>query len=106
MPQINSRSAGRVVRRALGTSLLLASSLGALACAGSQVQSVPPPDLPVSASSETAPVIPVIIRNRGTFDVTVKYPSGHAGIGSLIVFESSAKDGSQINVVEIPIRLR
>jgi hypothetical protein len=43
---------------------------------------------------------------RGTFDVTVQYPSGHAGRGSLIVFESSAKDGSPINVVEIPIVLK
>jgi spore germination protein GerM len=43
---------------------------------------------------------------RGTFDVTVQYPSGHAGNGALIVFESSAKDGSPINVVEIPIVLK
>ncbi len=43
---------------------------------------------------------------RGTFDVTVKYPSGHAGRGSLIVFEPSAKDGSPINVVEIPLVLK
>jgi len=43
---------------------------------------------------------------RGIFDVTVKYPSGHAGQGSLIVFENSAKDGSPINVVEIPIVLK
>jgi germination protein M len=43
---------------------------------------------------------------RGTFDVTVKYPSGHAGRGSLIVFENSAKDGSPINVVEIPLVLK
>ena len=42
---------------------------------------------------------------RGTFDVTVKYPSGHARDGSLIVFENSAKDGSPINVVEIPLVL-
>lgn len=42
----------------------------------------------------------------GTFDVTVNYPSGHAGEGSLIVFENSAKDGSPTNVVEIPIVLK
>jgi germination protein M len=43
---------------------------------------------------------------RGTFDVTVSYPAGHAGQGSLIVFEKSAKDGSNVNVVEIPIILK
>jgi germination protein M len=42
---------------------------------------------------------------RGIFDVTVKYPSGHAGRGSLIVFENSAKDGTPTNVVEIPLVL-
>jgi hypothetical protein len=42
---------------------------------------------------------------RGTFDVTLAYPSGHAGKGSLIVFENSAKDGSPTNVVEIPVVL-
>jgi hypothetical protein len=42
---------------------------------------------------------------RGTFDVTLTYPSGHAGNGSLVVFENSAKDGSPTNVVEIPIAL-
>jgi germination protein M len=43
---------------------------------------------------------------RGTFDVTIKYPGGHTGQGSLIVFENSAKDGSPINVVEMPIVLK
>jgi hypothetical protein len=43
---------------------------------------------------------------RGAFDVTVTYPSGHAGKGSLIVFENAAKDGSPTNVVEIPVTLR
>ena len=43
---------------------------------------------------------------RGTFDVTIKYPAGHAGQGSLIVFENSAKDGSPINVIEMPIVLK
>lgn len=42
---------------------------------------------------------------RGTFDVTVDYPAGHAGHGTLIVFENSAKDGSPIHVVEIPLML-
>ena len=43
---------------------------------------------------------------RGTFDVTVTYPSGRAGNGSLIAFERSAKDGSPTNVVEIPLVLK
>lgn len=43
---------------------------------------------------------------RGTFDVTIKYPAGHAGQGSLIVFENSAKDGSPVNVVETPVVLK
>ena len=42
---------------------------------------------------------------RGTFDVTIPYPAGHAGRGELVVYESSAKDGSRIHVVEIPVRL-
>jgi len=28
------------------------------------------------------------------------------GVGSLIVFEPSAKDGSRTNLVEIPLRLK
>ena len=42
---------------------------------------------------------------RGTFDVTVPYPAGHGGPGKLVVFESSAKDGSRIHVIELPVRL-
>ena len=42
---------------------------------------------------------------RGTFDFTVPYTTDRSGIGSLIVFERSAKDGSRIHLVEIPIRL-
>ena len=42
---------------------------------------------------------------RGTFDVTIPYPGGHGGRGKLVVFESSAKDGSRINVVPIPVTL-
>jgi germination protein M len=42
---------------------------------------------------------------RGTFDVTIPYPAGHAGSGKLVVYESSAKDGSRIHVIEIPVRL-
>jgi spore germination protein GerM len=42
---------------------------------------------------------------RGTFDVTVPFTVGQAGLGALIVFSESPKDGSQINVVEIPLHL-
>ena len=43
---------------------------------------------------------------RGTFDFTTKeYEIPFDGIGSLIVFERSAKDGSRINLVEIPVRM-
>ena len=40
---------------------------------------------------------------RGTFEFTV--PFEFDGVGELIVFESSAKDGSRINLVEIPLRM-
>lgn len=42
---------------------------------------------------------------RGTFDVTIPYNLASAGDGSLIVYEESPKDGTQINKVEIPLRL-
>ncbi len=42
---------------------------------------------------------------RGTFDVTIPFEVDRAGLGALIVFENSAKDGSPINVVEIPLQL-
>ena len=43
---------------------------------------------------------------RGTFDFTTKpYTVPFGGVGSLIVFEHSAKDGSRINLVEIPVRM-
>jgi len=43
---------------------------------------------------------------RGTFDFTTKpYTVPFDGVGSLIVFERSAKDGSRINLVEIPLRM-
>jgi len=40
---------------------------------------------------------------RGTFEFTV--PFEFTGDGTLTVLESSAKDGSRINVTEIPLRL-
>lgn len=44
---------------------------------------------------------------RGTFDLTTEpFTVPFDGIGSLIVFERSAKDGSRINLVEIPLRMR
>ncbi|MBM2822441.1 MAG: hypothetical protein HW413_1187 [Thermoleophilia bacterium] len=43
---------------------------------------------------------------RGTFDFTTDaYSVPFDGIGALIVFERSAKDGSRINLVEIPLRM-
>jgi hypothetical protein len=43
---------------------------------------------------------------RGTFDFTTKpYTVPFDGVGSLIVFEHSAKDGSRINLIEIPVRM-
>lgn len=40
---------------------------------------------------------------RGTFDVTVEFDLQRPGVGAVIVFELSAQDGSQINVVEVPV---
>lgn len=42
---------------------------------------------------------------RGTFDVPVIYPDAAAKAGTIVVYESSAKDGSEINVVEIPVNV-
>jgi len=43
---------------------------------------------------------------RGTFDFTTEaFTVPFDGIGSLIVFELSAEDGSRINLVEIPLRM-
>jgi len=42
---------------------------------------------------------------RGTFDFTVPFTIEHAQSGKLVVFESSAENGSRIHVVEIPLRL-
>jgi germination protein M len=44
---------------------------------------------------------------RGTFEfVTDDYEVPFDGVGALIVFEHSAKDGSRINLVEIPLRMK
>ena len=43
---------------------------------------------------------------RGTFDFTTgDFTVPFSGFGALIVFERSAKDGSRINLVEIPLRM-
>lgn len=43
---------------------------------------------------------------RGTFEFTVPFEVKFDGVGALIVFEPSAKDGSRTNLVEIPIRMK
>ncbi len=42
---------------------------------------------------------------RGTFEFTAPFTANFDGVGSLIVFESSAEDGSRIHLVEIPLRM-
>ncbi len=42
---------------------------------------------------------------RGTWSVEVPFETKREGLGAVIAFEESAKDGSRINVVEIPIRM-
>ena len=42
---------------------------------------------------------------RGTFTTTLAYDVGHTQRGTVEVFEASAKDGSPINVVRIPVTL-
>ena len=42
---------------------------------------------------------------RGTFDVTADFEVPRPGQGALIVFEESAQDGSQVNLVEIPLQI-
>jgi len=43
---------------------------------------------------------------RGTFDFTVAFSPATTTMGSLVVYEASAKDGSPINVVMIPLKLQ
>ena len=43
---------------------------------------------------------------RGTFEFTTKPYTGEAGTGALVVLEFSAKDGSRINEVRIPLELQ
>jgi germination protein M len=43
---------------------------------------------------------------RGTFDFIAPFTVPFDGVGELIVFELSAKDGSRIHLVEIPLRMK
>ena len=52
-------------------------------------------DQPAKATSGTG--------TRGTFDETVEFEVPTPGVGSVIVWEPSPKDGSQTNLVEVPI---
>ncbi len=42
---------------------------------------------------------------RGTFDISVPFDVAHTQYGTLVVYESSAEDGSRIHIREIPLRL-
>ena len=42
---------------------------------------------------------------RGTFDESVAFSTTHHGAGTLTVYELSAKDGSEVNIVSIPVVL-
>jgi germination protein M len=54
-------------------------------------------DEPVMATSGSG--------TRGTFDVTATFEVPRAGVGAVIVFEASAEDGHQINIVEVPVQV-
>ncbi|CAN5728912.1 hypothetical protein BH23CHL2_BH23CHL2_32970 [soil metagenome] len=43
---------------------------------------------------------------RGTFEATISFEADGATPGKLVVFEYSARDGSPINVIEIPVTLQ
>jgi len=43
---------------------------------------------------------------RGTFGVAIPYPPGPPRAATLAFYEVSAKDGSHINVVTVPLQLR
>ncbi|MHB8762097.1 MAG: Gmad2 immunoglobulin-like domain-containing protein [Coriobacteriia bacterium] len=43
---------------------------------------------------------------RGTFDVSVTYPDSARPAASVVVFEYSAQDGSEVNVIEIPVTMQ
>jgi hypothetical protein len=41
---------------------------------------------------------------RGTFDTTVALP-GHEGVVTVVAYEASAKDGTPLHVVRVPLVL-
>lgn len=43
---------------------------------------------------------------RGTFDFRISFAVSRTVMGSLVVYEDSAKDGSPINVIKIPLKLQ
>jgi germination protein M len=43
---------------------------------------------------------------RGTFDLSIDLDIQTEGLGTIVMFESSAQDGSRINIVEIPVDFR
>lgn len=43
---------------------------------------------------------------RGTFRATVPYPAIHAGNGIVRFYEPSSKDGTPINVIDVPVTLQ
>jgi germination protein M len=43
---------------------------------------------------------------RGTFDVTIDLDIQNEGLGTIVLYEKSAQDGSRINVVETPVDFR
>lgn len=43
---------------------------------------------------------------RGTFRAAVPYPANHAGKGIVRFYERSAKDGTPINVIDVPVTLQ
>jgi germination protein M len=54
-------------------------------------------DQPVHASSGTG--------TRGTFHTSVAFPTGTSGPATFTVFDLSPKDGSRVDVVQIPLEL-
>lgn len=43
---------------------------------------------------------------RGTFDVSIDVDIQNEGLGTIVMFEESARDGSRTNVIEVPVDLR
>ncbi len=43
---------------------------------------------------------------RGTFDVSVTYPDSARPAATVVVFEYSAQDASEINAIEIPVKMQ